>query len=123
MVDAAETIVVDAVGTAILDVFEVAAHESTVIDLIDNRDVAFVKDNLICGTGIAVAAAIVDFVVACDFAVPVNSAVARSVGIISSAFIVLVTGVGVVGVGVDVGVVDSKWCRRSEMNLSTFMLS
>ena len=123
MVDAAETIVVDAVGTAILDVFEVAAHESTVIDLIDNRDVAFVKDNLICGTGIAVAAAIVDFVVACDFAVPVNSAVARSVGIISSAFIVLVTGVGVVGVGVDVGVFDSEWYRRFEMNISAVGLS
>jgi hypothetical protein len=90
MVDAAETIAVD---IAILDVLEVAAHEFTVIGVIDDREVAFVIGNLTCGTGIVVAAAIVDFFVACGFIVLVNSAGARSVGIISSALIAVVTGV------------------------------
>ena len=50
----------------------------------------------------------------------VNSAVARSVGIISSAVIIVVSGVGV---GVDVGVFDSEWYRRFEMNISAVGLS
>ena len=46
MVDAAETIAVD---IAILDVLEVAAHKFTVIGVIDDRQVDFVKGNFIVG--------------------------------------------------------------------------